>query len=334
MLSNVPTPTRIPFYIEESLRRRSEQQPDSSAEHSKYPSEEELRSWIAASSFNWVMRNHLIDHLQTTLSLASNPEQQEVLEQLLKNCKVWNQAEISATRSVLKPLTKDNLNSYRVWELKELARQLRDRGIKDPADPQRIQWLASYTGAGALKHDAVEGIWNALNHAGDHVDPVSPNARGARAAAFMNQIADGCPSPSSVCSTELRITEGEAIQEPELAALLDGPFSGLLRDNTVDPNSILVWDQQRQPQIQAVPILELLGAYPFGTGQQSVWSEQLLATMLQQKRDLLRSSLVAREIADEREDATPTFGTVVLIINANQEQQHRWVEVHFKWHAR
>lgn len=332
MLSNVPTPTHIPFYIEESLRRRLEQQPDSSAERSRCPSGEELRSWIAASSFNWVMRNHLIDHLQTTLSLASSPEQQEVLEQLLKNCKGWNQAEISPTRSVLKPLTKDDLNSYRVWELKELARQLRDRGIKDPADPQRIQWLASYTGAGALKHDAVEGIWNALSHAGDHVDPVSPGARGAKAAAVMNQVADGRPSPSSVCGTEHRITEGEPLDE--LFGLLDGPFSDLLSDNAVDPTSILVWDQQRQPQIQAVPILELLGAYPFSAGQQSLWSEQALAAMLKVKRDLLQRSLVAHEMVDEGKDTTLTSGTVVLIINANQERQHRWVGVHRELESR
>jgi hypothetical protein len=49
--------------------------------------------------------------------------------------------------------------------------------------------------------------------------------------------------------------------------------------------------------------------------------------ILQRKRDLLRMSLVAHDIADEREDAEPTCGTVVLIINPNQEEPHRWTVV-------
>ena len=38
-----------------------------------------------------------------------------------------------------------------------------------------------------------------------------------------------------------------------LAALLDGPFRRLRAEKHVDPHSILVWDRQRQPAIQACP---------------------------------------------------------------------------------
>lgn len=38
-------------------------------------------------------------------------------------------------------------------------------------------------------------------------------------------------------------------------------------------------------------------------------------------------SLVAHDIADERQDGEPTCGTVVLIINPNPEEPHRWTVV-------
>jgi hypothetical protein len=43
-----------------------------------------------------------------------------------------------------------------------------------------------------------------------------------------------------------------------------------------------------------------------------------LLAILERKRDLLRMSLVAHEIADELDDAEPTCGTVVLIINTDR----------------
>jgi hypothetical protein len=54
----------------------------------------------------------------------------------------------------------------------------------------------------------------------------------------------------------------DAAMDPILAALLDGPFRRLRDTNHVDPHRILVWDQTRQPVIQAMTILELLGRYP------------------------------------------------------------------------
>ena len=119
----------------------------------------------------------------------------------------------------------------------------------------------------------------------------------------------------------------ELSSEPLLAALLDGPFRRLRDDNHVDPHRILVWDEQQQPLIQALSILEVLGRYPCGDEEEAQWSADDLLAILQRKRDLLRMSLVAHDIAGEQDDAEPTCGTVVLIINTNQQEPHHWVAV-------
>lgn len=112
-----------------------------------------------------------------------------------------------------------------------------------------------------------------------------------------------------------------------LAALLDGPFRQLRDDNHIDPHRILVWDQQCEPVIHALPILDLLGQYPCGTGEDAQWSAEDLLAILTSKRDLLRMSQVAHEISDQLADSEPTCGTVVLIINPDRSGPHRWVEV-------
>ena len=119
----------------------------------------------------------------------------------------------------------------------------------------------------------------------------------------------------------------ELSSEPLLAALLDGPFRHLRDDNHVDPHRILVWDEQQQPLIQALSILEVLGRYPCGDEEEAQWSADDLLAILQRKRDLLRMSLVAHDIAGEQDDAEPTCGTVVLIINPNPHEPHHWVAV-------
>lgn len=112
-----------------------------------------------------------------------------------------------------------------------------------------------------------------------------------------------------------------------LGALLDGPFRQLRDDNHIDPHRILVWDQLRHPVIQAVPFLELLGRYPCGDTEGTQWCSEDLLEILQHKRDLLRMSLVAQDIAREQVDAEPICGTVVLIINPDCQAPHRWVSV-------
>jgi hypothetical protein len=112
-----------------------------------------------------------------------------------------------------------------------------------------------------------------------------------------------------------------------LAALLDGPFRRLRDDNHIDPHRILVWDRQRQPAIQAVPFLELLSRYPCGEEVGTQWSGQDLVEILQEKHELLRRSLVAQEIAAEREEAQPACGTVVLTINPDPDLPHSWAVV-------
>jgi hypothetical protein len=120
----------------------------------------------------------------------------------------------------------------------------------------------------------------------------------------------------------------DAARDPILAALLDGPFRRLRDDNHIDPHRILVWDEQQQPVIQSLTILELLGRYPCGDAEGAQWSADDLLAILQRKRDLLRMSLVAHDIADELDDADPTCGTVVLIINTDRREAHRWTAVH------
>jgi hypothetical protein len=112
-----------------------------------------------------------------------------------------------------------------------------------------------------------------------------------------------------------------------LAALLDGPFRRLRDDNHVDPHSILVWDRQRRPAVQAVTFLELVNRYPCGEQPGSQWSGDDLVEILQEKHQLLRRSPVAQEIAQERDEAQPACGTVVLIINSDPDLPHRWAVI-------
>lgn len=112
-----------------------------------------------------------------------------------------------------------------------------------------------------------------------------------------------------------------------LAALLDGPFRRLRDDNHLDPHSILVWDRQRQPAIQAVSFLELLSRYPCGEDGDTQWSGQDLVEILQEKHQLLRRSLVAQQIAQEHGDAQPACGTVLLIIHPDPDLPHSWTIV-------
>jgi hypothetical protein len=129
-----------------------------------------------------------------------------------------------------------------------------------------------------------------------------------------------CSAPSILSMTFIA-------REPMLDALLDGPFRRLRDDNHIDPHRLLVWDQKREPVIQALSVLELLGSYPCGDAEDAQWCGDDLLAILQCKRDLLRMSLVAHDIADDQDDAEPTCGTVVLIINRNPTEPHRWVTV-------
>ncbi len=158
------------------MRRYRGQAADASVNQSECPTRDELRSWIASSSFDWMMRNYLIDHLQKTLPLASSPEQQGALEKLLKQCQGWNEAELRLTKTALKPLDKEDLWRLTVRDLKVLANELRRRGITDPSNPRLMRRLAIYTGSGVLKYQAVEGIWAALTADRDQVDSASLDA--------------------------------------------------------------------------------------------------------------------------------------------------------------
>lgn len=114
--------------------------------------------------------------------------------------------------------------------------------------------------------------------------------------------------------------------EMVLQLLLDGPFKRVRDDNHVDPHSILVWDRSRDPVLEAVEFLELLGRYPCG-GTGSQWAPSDFTEILQAKRDLYRMSMASHDISDDDPEITPACGTVVLIISQRPDRGHRWVRV-------
>lgn len=111
-----------------------------------------------------------------------------------------------------------------------------------------------------------------------------------------------------------------------LQFLLNGPFRQLRDDNHVDPHRILVWDRTRDPVIEAVEFLELLGRYPCG-GAGSQWTPGDLVKILWEKRNQYRKSMASHEISDDDAEITPACGTVVLIINEQPGRPHRWVGI-------
>lgn len=111
-----------------------------------------------------------------------------------------------------------------------------------------------------------------------------------------------------------------------LQLLLDGPFKRVRDDNHVDPHSLLVWDRSRDPVLEAVEFLELLGRYPCG-GRGSQWAPSDFTEILQAKRDLYRMSMASHDISDDDPEITPACGTVVLIISQRPNRGHRWVRV-------
>ena len=111
-----------------------------------------------------------------------------------------------------------------------------------------------------------------------------------------------------------------------ILALLDGPFKVVRDDNHVDFHSILVYDASREPLIEAVPILELLGRYPCG-GDGAQWNPHDFVKILKEKRNQYRKSIASHEISDDDSRTTPACGTVMLIINQNPKLPHRWVGI-------
>jgi hypothetical protein len=114
--------------------------------------------------------------------------------------------------------------------------------------------------------------------------------------------------------------------ERMLQILLDGPFKRVRDDNHIDPHSILVWDRSRDPVIEAVEFLDLLGRYPCG-GTGSQWGPSDFTEILQAKRDLYRMSMASHAISDDDPEITPACGTVVLISSKRPTRPHRWVRI-------
>jgi len=118
--------------------------------------------------------------------------------------------------------------------------------------------------------------------------------------------------------------EQEEEENAELMALLSGPFAAVKDQNHVEAAEVLVWDRQREPVIESVPWHELTLRYPCG-GPDDGWDLEDLGKMTMKKGMLYRQSVVAHELSDEDPSASPTCGTVVLIVRTEGEGTHRWL---------
>lgn len=118
----------------------------------------------------------------------------------------------------------------------------------------------------------------------------------------------------------------EEQENEELLALLDGPFKDVRDQNHVEADRVLVWDRQREPVVESVPLHELLLRYPCGV-RGAGWTLQDLGEMTMKKGRLYAESVIAHELSEEDPTASPTCGTVVLVVRSKQEEAHRWLAV-------
>ena len=116
----------------------------------------------------------------------------------------------------------------------------------------------------------------------------------------------------------------EEEENAELMALLSGPFAAVRDQNHVEPAEVLVWDRQREPVIESVRFHELTLRYPCG-GPGDGWSLEDLGNMTMKKGMLYRQSVVAHELSNEDPTATPTCGSVVLIVRQRPKETQRWL---------
>ncbi len=118
----------------------------------------------------------------------------------------------------------------------------------------------------------------------------------------------------------------EEKENEELLALLNGPFAAVRDQNHVEPDRVLVWDRQREPVIESVPLHELTLRYPCGN-EGDGWCLEDLGKLAMKKGMLYRQSVVAHELSDEDPTASPTCGTVALIARTEPDGAHRWLVV-------
>ena len=108
--------------------------------------------------------------------------------------------------------------------------------------------------------------------------------------------------------------------DQRILELLNGPYSELRDDNHVTPNEILVYDVAADT-VEAVDLMELPLRYPCGAGNR--WSYEDLGQVVADKAMLYRQSIIAHEISDEDDEASPTCGTVVLVITTDYRPYQR-----------
>lgn len=106
-----------------------------------------------------------------------------------------------------------------------------------------------------------------------------------------------------------------------LLELLDGPYRELRDSNHISPNEILVYNEEAGT-IEAIDLMDLPLRYPCGAGER--WSYEDLGRIVMDKALLYRQSLIATEISDEDPTASPTCGTVLLVITRDHKPYKRF----------
>lgn len=160
-LHDIPPLRVLPSLIEVAIGRAYKD--EVTKPEQALPSEEHQRACIAMSCLGWSGRNLLIEHLEGTLNLTSDPDQKALTERLVEHGKALNKAEVHNFRDNLKLACKDDLWDLTVLSLKLIAKELRRRGIDHPSRPGLVDRLSKYIGSGIHKRAAVDYLWEVLN---------------------------------------------------------------------------------------------------------------------------------------------------------------------------
>lgn len=111
--------------------------------------------------------------------------------------------------------------------------------------------------------------------------------------------------------------------EEDLLDLLDGPFKNLRDTNHVDPYSVLVYDAEQEPVLQALDFVAVAERYPVGVG--GYWSAEDLGKLVGDKATAYKQSVVAHEVSDELPSAAPLCATVLLAVRGRGLPHRRYV---------
>ncbi len=86
-----------------------------------------------------------------------------------------------------------------------------------------------------------------------------------------------------------------------------------LEANALDGNCLLVWDEQLNPPLQELEILDLLDEYPC-RGDGARWSPEDFVVLLEAKSRLWQQTMAAVEVFGERPDSRPSAATMLALV--------------------